>query len=138
MKHLSKATGCDGFGEKETIKWRDVGSVLEVARPEGFEPPTLCLEGRRSFQLSYGRLIDSKRFRVLATIHLLPSVSNGVNPHFETVSGGHTLDPAVLYNSCGRLRELLHLLDTSAFVGTNTTGIGNATRNNELKSLAAR
>ena len=26
-----------------------------MARPEGFEPPTLCLEGRRSFQLSYGR-----------------------------------------------------------------------------------
>src|ERR1700690_707365 len=25
-----------------------------MARPEGFEPPTLCLEGRRSFQLSYG------------------------------------------------------------------------------------
>jgi hypothetical protein len=28
----------------------------EMARPEGFEPPTLCLEGRRSFQLSYGRM----------------------------------------------------------------------------------
>src|SRR6185437_15448913 len=28
----------------------------KVARPEGFEPPTLCLEGRRSFQLSYGRV----------------------------------------------------------------------------------
>jgi hypothetical protein len=27
-----------------------------VARPEGLEPPTLCLEGRRSFQLSYGRI----------------------------------------------------------------------------------
>ena len=27
-----------------------------MARPEGFEPPTLCLEGRRSFQLSYGRI----------------------------------------------------------------------------------
>jgi hypothetical protein len=28
---------------------------LKVARPEGFEPPTLCLEGRRSIHLSYGR-----------------------------------------------------------------------------------
>jgi hypothetical protein len=34
-----------------------------MARPEGFEPPTLCLEGRRSFQLSYGRVsADSKTF----------------------------------------------------------------------------
>jgi hypothetical protein len=36
----------------------------KVARPEGFEPPTLCLEGRRSFRLSYGRVChsDSKTF----------------------------------------------------------------------------
>jgi hypothetical protein len=26
-----------------------------VARPEGFEPPTRCLEGSRSVRLSYGR-----------------------------------------------------------------------------------
>ena len=28
-----------------------------MARPEGFEPPTLCLEGRRSIRLSYGRYL---------------------------------------------------------------------------------
>jgi hypothetical protein len=27
-----------------------------MARPEGIEPPTLCLEGRRSIRLSYGRV----------------------------------------------------------------------------------
>ena len=56
MKHLSKATECDAFGEKETIRWRNVESVLEVARPEGFEPPTLCSGGTRSIHLSYGRI----------------------------------------------------------------------------------
>ena len=29
----------------------------KVARPEGLEPPTLCLEGRCSIQLSYGRTV---------------------------------------------------------------------------------
>jgi hypothetical protein len=29
--------------------------INDVARPEGLEPPTLCLEGRRSIRLSYGR-----------------------------------------------------------------------------------
>jgi hypothetical protein len=30
-----------------------------VARPEGIEPPTLCLEGRRSIRLSYGRCLTN-------------------------------------------------------------------------------
>ena len=69
MKHLSKATGCDAFGEKGTIRWRNVGSVLEVARPEGFEPPTLCSGGTRSIHLSYGRVFwDDGRFAADFTV----------------------------------------------------------------------
>jgi hypothetical protein len=32
------------------------GEGKEVARPEGFEPPTLCSGGTRSIHLSYGRI----------------------------------------------------------------------------------
>lgn len=32
-----------------------------VARPEGLEPPTRCLEGSRSIHLSYGRVKASDR-----------------------------------------------------------------------------
>ena len=39
-----------------------------MARPGRLELPTLCLEGRRSIQLSYGRYVDSKRFPVSTTI----------------------------------------------------------------------
>ena len=43
-----------------------------MARPGRFELPTLCLEGRRSIQLSYGRYVDSKRFPVSTTILKCP------------------------------------------------------------------
>jgi hypothetical protein len=42
-----------------------------VARPERLELPTLCLEGRRSIQLSYGRIryVDSKSFTAPQRYH---------------------------------------------------------------------
>jgi hypothetical protein len=47
-----------------------------MARPEGFEPPTLCLEGRRSFQLSYGRIdcFHNPITELAALLLLLPEV----------------------------------------------------------------
>ena len=36
-----------------------------MARPGRFELPTLCLEGRRSIQLSYGRTVCYSDFRTL-------------------------------------------------------------------------
>ena len=61
------------------------GEDKKVARPPRFERGTLCLEGRCSIQLSYGRSPDSKRFRASATIHLLLPIKWS-GPYFETVS----------------------------------------------------
>ena len=48
----------------------------EMARPGRLELPTLCLEGRRSIQLSYGRILgnscDSTALATLIRVRLLP------------------------------------------------------------------
>ena len=49
----------------------------EMARPEGFEPPTLCLEGRRSFQLSYGR-VDGNCLSLRRCMHSLQRANSCV------------------------------------------------------------
>jgi hypothetical protein len=49
-------------------------TLKSVARPEGFEPPTLCLEGRRSIRLSYGRPVFSFYLNQLQTTEQLVSL----------------------------------------------------------------
>ena len=58
-------------------------AVLELARQEGLEPPTYCLEGSCSIQLSYWRIFgagDGNRTRVsslegwCSTIELHPQI----------------------------------------------------------------
>jgi hypothetical protein len=36
-------------------------AAKKMARPEGFEPPTLCSGGTRSIHLSYGRISEKER-----------------------------------------------------------------------------
>ena len=43
-----------------------------MARPEGFEPPTLCFGGTRSIHLSYGRAVPD-----LIGLSILHAVEQG-------------------------------------------------------------
>ena len=57
-----------------------------MARPEGFEPPTLCLEGRRSIRLSYGRYLPNFSYYKRLRYFLLP---------FAEIQDGDELEGAV-------------------------------------------
>ena len=47
---------CTAEAQRELTFQLLVRDEKKMARPAGFEPATLCLEGRRSIRLSYGRV----------------------------------------------------------------------------------
>jgi hypothetical protein len=53
-----------------------------------YDLPSL-FEGRRTFQMSYGRYVDDEKFRVFATIHLSPFGSMGTT--WGTSKRGETM-----------------------------------------------
>ena len=56
-------------------------SLRRMARPERFELPTLCFEGRCSIQLSYGRVVLNSQclcgyLKILRTTSMMPVRKN--------------------------------------------------------------
>jgi hypothetical protein len=68
-------------------------TLKRMARPGRVELPTLCLEGRRSFQLSYGRVVnsDSKTFMFHSNTVLEESTFCGKGRHSRQLSQGRSL-----------------------------------------------
>ena len=46
------------YAQTKTSKTRNALITKELVRPSGFEPPTFCSGGKRSIQLSYGRIVQ--------------------------------------------------------------------------------
>ena len=85
-----------------------------MARPEGFEPPTRCLEGSRSIHLSYGRMRGRCR----------PQRETLFAPRVACQGAEHASRRVNLPETCPTEPE-----------GPNGAGDGTRTRNNQLGRL---
>jgi hypothetical protein len=82
----------------------DVLILIKMARPARLELATLCLEGRRSIQLSYGRSPLNFSYNKLLGYNLRYFVTHPVD-RFATTGAGIDATRALRLSHCPRQRQ---------------------------------
>ena len=68
----------------------------KVARPGRFELPTLCLEGRRSIQLSYGRILGYSIDSTKVATPIRHPTSSAITEQVGAIGMGGTMNQSQL------------------------------------------